>query len=68
MSIKRIVWTAFMAAAVACAPALWADPPARVGRINLIDGRVSFRPETVDEWVPARPQLPSDDRRRDLDG
>jgi hypothetical protein len=32
-----------------------ADPPARVGRLNLILGTVSFRPASVDEWAIAQP-------------
>ncbi len=30
-----------------------ADPPGRVGRINYVSGEVSYRPATVDDWVPA---------------
>jgi hypothetical protein len=37
------------------APQLMADPPARVGRLNLINGSVSFRPASVDEWAVAEP-------------
>jgi hypothetical protein len=36
-------------------PNVMADPPARVGRLNLINGTVSFRPVGVDDWVPAEP-------------
>ncbi|HEY9594058.1 MAG TPA: DUF6600 domain-containing protein, partial [Spirochaetia bacterium] len=31
----------------------WADPPSQVGRLNLIEGTVSFRPGTMDDWAPA---------------
>ena len=37
------------------APRLLADPPARAGRLNYIDGVVSFHPGSVDEWAPAEP-------------
>jgi hypothetical protein len=30
-----------------------ADPPARVARLNYIDGAVSFRPAGLDDWAPA---------------
>ena len=36
-------------------PNVMADPPARVGRLNLINGAVSFRPAGVDDWAPAEP-------------
>src|SRR5579871_5743407 len=36
----------------------FADPPARVGRLNLIDGDFSFRPADVDDWVPATVNYP----------
>jgi hypothetical protein len=35
-----------------------ADPPARVGRLNLIQGTVSFRAASVDEWAIAQPNRP----------
>ncbi len=35
-------------------PALaFADPPSLVGRLNLAEGMVSFRPGSLDEWAPA---------------
>src|SRR5579862_9604626 len=40
------------------APSLMADPPARVGRLNLIEGTVSFRAASVDEWAIAQPNRP----------
>jgi hypothetical protein len=40
------------------APRLMADPPARVGRLNLIQGTVSFRAGSVDEWAIAQPNRP----------
>jgi hypothetical protein len=30
-----------------------ADPPSVVGRLNLMDAGVSFRPGSMDEWAPA---------------
>ena len=30
-----------------------ADPPSLVGRLNLVEGGVSFRPGSLDEWAPA---------------
>jgi len=42
----------------ACAAALWADPPDRVGRLNFISGTVSFHQESVDEWAPAAVNYP----------
>ncbi len=32
-----------------------ADPPARVGRLNLISGTVSYRPASVNDWTAAEP-------------
>ena len=37
---------------------IWADPPARVGRLNYLSGSVSFRPGSIDEWAPARLNFP----------
>jgi hypothetical protein len=41
-----------------CASFAWADPPDRVGRLNLISGTVSFHPGTVDDWAPATLNYP----------
>ena len=38
--------------------ALWGDPPSRVGRLNLIEGSVSFRPAGTEEWAPATLNYP----------
>ena len=35
-----------------------ADPPARVARLNLITGSVSFRPGSVEEWAEATLNYP----------
>ena len=48
----------FCAWTLACVPALWADPPNRVGRLNYLAGTVSFHPESVDEWAPATLNYP----------
>src|SRR5208283_2226296 len=44
--------------AIASVPALWGDPPGRVGRLNLVNGTVSFHPESVDQWAPATLNYP----------
>ena len=48
----------FLATVLLVASPLWADPPARIGRLNLIDGNVSFHPPTVDEWAAAQLNYP----------
>src|SRR5437763_1011142 len=35
-----------------------ADPPARIGRINYINGSVSFERGDLDEWTPATVNYP----------
>jgi hypothetical protein len=49
---------------ISTAAALAEDPPARVARLNYIDGTVTFLPATVREWVPAAVNYPlkTDDR------
>jgi hypothetical protein len=34
------------------------DPPARVGRLNYVNGSVSFQPDGVTDWVPATVNRP----------
>ncbi len=34
------------------------DPPARVGRLSLINGAVSFRPASVEDWTAAQINYP----------
>jgi len=62
----------FAAALVACAAAAYADPPARVGRLNYASGTVSFAPaEAPDQWVQAalnRPLITGDRLWTDNDG
>ncbi|MGO8693742.1 MAG: DUF6600 domain-containing protein [Rectinemataceae bacterium] len=42
---------------VFCSPLL-ADPPSRVGRLNFMDGSVSFRSGSLDEWSAAALNYP----------
>ena len=46
--------TATLVAALAAA-VVAADPPDRVGRLNLINGSVSLRPASLSDWIPAEP-------------
>jgi hypothetical protein len=55
---RRFLFFGFILAALACSAALWADPPSRVGRLNLIDGSVSFRPASLEDWAPATLNYP----------
>ena len=58
MTIRsKILLVAAIAGLTFLSAALWADPPSEVGRLNLISGQVSFQSGSVDEWVPADPQL-----------
>lgn len=50
--------TAFVALAAAAAMAQPGDPPARVGRLNYLNGPVSFRPGSVDDWAAATLNYP----------
>jgi hypothetical protein len=34
------------------------DPPSRVARLNYESGSVSFRPASLDDWLPATPNYP----------
>jgi len=57
--------TKFVAMTVASAALLAAqtDPSGRVGRLNYVEGSVSFQPDGVNEWVEAsvnRPLIPGD--------
>ena len=54
---RRLIVVIFLGALSAHA-AVWADPPIRVGRVNLISGPVSFRPGGLDEWAPATLNYP----------
>ena len=49
---KRVLFISLVL--VLSLPALAAaDPPSLVGRLNLVEGAVSFRPGSLDEWAPA---------------
>ncbi len=58
--------TAFLLACVAMAaapllaqgPPQGGDPPSRVARLNLMNGQVSFRPGSVEEWTAATLNYP----------
>jgi len=53
------IWMILLAAAViAVAQPPAADPPSRVVRLNYIQGPVSFRPGSVDEWTNATLNYP----------
>ncbi len=49
------VWLALAGVLSAQEPA---DPPARVARLNYLDGWVSFRPGNLQEWAPATLNFP----------
>jgi hypothetical protein len=60
MRLVRTLLHVFTLAVVLLVPAvrLCADPPSRVGRLNLVDGPVSFRPGSLDEWSAATINYP----------
>jgi hypothetical protein len=49
---RTIVFVLAVGALVGAMPA-GADPPIRVGRLNLVEGAVSFEPGEMDGWSPA---------------
>src|ERR1035438_4438469 len=49
---------ALLALVSGAAMAQGGDPPSRVGRLNYINGPVSFRPATVEEWTNATLNYP----------
>jgi len=53
----KILVTCFVAALTVCSAAA-ADPPDRVGRLNLIAGGVSFRPGDASGWISATLNYP----------
>ena len=58
--IRRVVVLIVTSAAFLAAQM---DPPSRVGRLNYMDGPVSFQPAGVNDWVDAsvnRPLIPGD--------
>ncbi len=60
MKFKRVGRMVALALAVICTGSLslWADPPGRIGRINLIQGAVSYHPASLDDWAPATLNYP----------
>jgi Family of unknown function (DUF6600)/FecR protein len=60
MKTKRLLVCALIALAfvVGWGGAAWADPPDRVGRIDLLSGTVSFHPGSIEEWAPATLNYP----------
>ena len=53
VTTAAVVLTALFLSATA-----WADPPSQVGRLSFLDGTVSFRPGTLDDWSPAALNYP----------
>ena len=47
-----------LALAFTAAVPLHADPPARVARVSYIEGSVSLRPSTANDWVQASVNYP----------
>ena len=47
-----------IAASLCASSAAWADPPARVGRITLLEGKVSFHGERDSGWQQAQLNYP----------
>ena len=59
-NISRVLFIVLLLAA----PTLLAEPPARIIRLNLTEGDVSFRPAGIDEWTEAtvnRPLIDGDE-------
>lgn len=69
--MRRSILGSLAALALLSAAAAQTDPPGRVGRLNFIQGAVSFQPAGVDDWVPAtlnRPLTTGDHLWVDQDG
>src|SRR5438270_7875383 len=47
-----------LAAGIASGQPAGGDPPSRVARLNYIQGQVSFRPGSIEEWAPATLNYP----------
>lgn len=56
--IDRKILFALFAAALSVGTAAWADPPDRVGRLNLIEGEVCFQSGGWSGWSPATMNYP----------
>ena len=57
-NIRTRNFARLVVAALLVCSAAWADPPARVGRLNLIQGSVSFMAGDTDEWITAAVNYP----------
>jgi len=59
MKIRKSLY-GILLLAVASVPAMaqGGDPPSRVARLNLLDGSVSFRPGSVEDWTAATLNYP----------
>src|SRR5215467_6312992 len=53
-----MILTALAAAVIAHAQPAGGDPPSRVARLNYMQGPVSFRPGSVEEWTNATLNYP----------
>jgi hypothetical protein len=53
LKVGRQLGLALLAVTAVFAGTAAADPPARVGRLNFIEGSVSLRPASVEEWAEA---------------
>ena len=63
MTTHRTLLLAVLSVVFLAASAFAGDPPARVARLNYMDGQVSIQPNGVEEWVAAsinRPLTSSD--------
>jgi hypothetical protein len=58
VKLRRFFILAGVLSTLTLSSPLWADPPSRVGRVNLLEGSVSFRPAVRDEWTPATLNYP----------
>src|SRR3954465_177653 len=58
MTRKPFPFLALLALAAVPLLAQADDPPARVARINYLQGSVSFRPASVDDWAAATINYP----------
>src|SRR5215468_251739 len=56
---NRVLWLLAPVGLLVCfAVTGSADPPARIGRLNYLNGSVSFRPGDLDDWAPAVINVP----------
>ncbi len=61
--MRYISWLPVLIGGLAALLSAQTDPPGRVGRLNYMDGPVSFQPAGVDDWVEAginRPLITGD--------